>query len=217
MPDLTSNFGLIKPDIGDTTVWGTQVRTDLDMIDEILGSVGPFPNDGMNLPSVSILNGGAQGNILSTSATGSANTLACFREIFTRYFNCVSVEISVGVVKAGASAYLGIYSYNGLAGGDFVASVKMPLDISSRQVFNFTVPILLPPKAYWIVMGGDDATATGSIVGAPSVLGLWSRWLAGIATNPIVAGVMPTSLGAITYGLNGSPWWAGLKADSILG
>jgi hypothetical protein len=115
-----------------------------------------------------------------------------------RFFRVGHISISITTALGGGHAYVGIYDSH----GNLMVQGKLPTDELGDLTVAVSPRVLLKPGMYYFAIGGDEngAAAAGYLFDEGPLNFIHS----GLATNHIVDGSMPATLGPISLGQEGS-------------
>ena len=159
----------------------------------VLNSSGAGYFIGPNLPTFWGL------NVSSTTAVGAINTVYVSQFVLASAMTIGHVTTSVVTGSAGATGNVGIYNS---AGTKLVDSGAISLAASSsRPVTPFTA-VTLPPGTYYLAWAQTSLTPVVETVLNPSTALILATnansTKYGTAANALSAGVLPSTLGALT-------------------
>jgi hypothetical protein len=115
-----------------------------------------------------------------------------------RCFRVGHVSLSIQLAEAGSHAYVGIYD----AHGNLLVEGKFPTDAVADLTVDVSPRVLLKPGMYYFAIGGEDATSAAE--GYLFDIGDLNFTRSGTATNQIMDGCLPATLGRVEHGIEGS-------------
>jgi hypothetical protein len=138
-----------------------------------------------------------QGTASSTVVAGTANQVRVVQFV-------IPLTITVGKITAnvtttsGGNLYAGVYD----ATGNKLLEASLPCGVANGVSASLPTPVTLPPGTYYYATSASDTTcaASGTSLSAGWVL-MMTKNTARVATaaNAVSGGVMPATLGTLTY------------------
>ena len=136
---------------------------------------------------------------LSVAPDGLVNSVIAMPFHLDRYFRVGHANLSISVPYAGSHAYVGIYD----AHGNLLVQGKFPTDEAKDLTVEISPRVMLKPGMYYFAIGGEDATtmAIGYLFDEGNLNFIHS----GLATNQIMDGSLPATLGTVSPQIASTP------------
>lgn len=198
--EMTQGQAVVDPITGWATIVGAfhmMVRQD----GTVVALQGPFGGDFKMLPFEATTGAGGASAGPLIEPDGIANLVMVMPFFLSRYFSLKSIAFEVSTIAdAGKFAYCGVYKTDGAR----LAFAKFSLSVAQSVLSSPTdMAVLLAPGVYYACIGSDSLIAAGA-----TAQGFWKTGLmvlvAARAANLISAGVMPSTLGALTPDITGT-------------
>jgi hypothetical protein len=140
-----------------------------------------------------------QGSSTGTVAAGTANQLRVVEFVLPLTITVGKVVSNITTLSAGQTLYAGVYDLS----GNKLLEAALSCGTANGVSVTLGTAVALQPGTYFYAVSASDTTCAGSAI---SMSGGWQNMMTkntarmGTAANSVSGGVMPATLGTVTFG-----------------